>query len=556
MQTEGLGIVTSVEGGVRFSQLEYERRGNINQDFSLNAGNVSNFGEVAEAIASTCIDDFPESGFLSEELSGRPLVVSANTDDLAGYLQDIADTGFVDPSVQLTAFNSFLSADSGCIFDVAESLGVELTEPNSDFNSSSVDVEESTFAAYIQANYESELFGFPARGNVGVRLVNTNVDSRTFRSSFEIDNNGSSFELDSSSLSETANALAAAEAAGLGFDSEVNESFSYTEVLPSATLVVDLAEDVLFRGGIFRGISRSDPALLGTRQQVGTVERFLDGATIDTDQVSSFLSAQTTTGGAVDLEAFTSWNVDAALEWYPNKDTILAAGVYYKKFRGGYENTVVDQDFLITTSGGVLADGSGSQAEIGDGGLLTVPVSGLQTTDETSNLYGIEITASHAFSYLPGFWGGFGAKLSYNYASSDFEFEDDFAGAGVGVTETGDTIDLAGSIPSAEIFGLSRNVASAQLYWSGEKFDFQVIGKHRSQYFQQFIDTPGRIRFVDDNTVLEFRASYKINDAVRLSFEALNITDEPRTDFRAVDGNINQVLSFGPRYYFGLRAKL
>ena len=167
-------------------------------------------------------------------------------------------------------------------------------------------------------------------------------------------------------------------------------------------------------------------------------------------------------------------------------------------------------------------------------------------------MYGIELTASHAFTYLPGFLGGFGAKVSYNYASSDFEFEDDFAGEGVGVNGN----PLIGLIPPADIFGLSRNVASAQLYWSGGRFDAQAILKHRSQYFQQFVDNPGRIRFVDDNTVLEFRASYQVNDAIRLSFEALNITDEPRTDFRAVDGNIAQVLSFGPRYFFGIRAKL
>ena len=157
---------------------------------------------------------------------------------------------------------------------------------------------------------------------------------------------------------------------------------------------------------------------------------------------------------------------------------------------------------------------------------------------------------------MPGFWSGFGGKLSYNYASSDFDFEDDFAGAGFGVSATGDTVELTGLIPSADIFGLSRNVASAQLYWSGGAFDFQLIGKHRSSYFQQFTDTPGRIRFVDDNAVIEFRASYQLNDAVKLSFEALNLTDEPRTDFRGIDGNVAQVLSFGPRYFFGIKASL
>ena len=381
----------------------------------------------------------------------------------------------------------------------------------------------------------------PARGNFGVRLVNTRVGSRTFRSGFNVDNNNETFELDPTGTDPTADFILAN---GSDFDTEINDSFSYTELLPSATLALDLSDTVIFRAGLFRGISRSDPAILGTRQQVGTVEEITDNGAVTTELVESFFSGQTTTGGAADLAPFTSWNVDTALEWYPNKDTILAVGAYYKKFRGGFQNTVIDQDFLVL------------DASIGDNGVVTTPVLSLETTDETSNLYGIELTASHSFNYLPGILGGFGGKLSYNYASSDFELEDDFAGAGVGLGADGSTVDLVGLVPPAEIFGLSRNVASAQLFWSGEKIDFQLIGKHRSQYFQQFVDTPGRIRFVDDNTVVEFRASYKLNDAIKLSFEALNLTDEPRTDFRALDGNVAQVLSFGPRYFFGIRAKL
>jgi len=243
--------------------------------------------------------------------------------------------------------------------------------------------------------------------------------------------------------------------------------------------------------------------------------------------------------GNPELDPLTSWNVDAALEWYPNKDTILAGGVYYKKFQGGFEQISQLENFEID---GVIQEGR-------------VQTQG--NREESSNLYGIELTASHAFSYLPGFLGGFGAKLSYNYASSDFEFEDDIAGAGVSFDEDGNPTELVGLVDPAGLFGLSRNVASAQLYWSGGAFDAQLIFKHRSQYFQQFTrSNTGRLRLVDDTNVVEFRASYKLTDQIKLSFEALNITDEERVDFRGLEGNVGQVLEFGPRYFFGLRAKL
>ena len=526
-QTERSNFLTSVEGGVRFSELEYERRGNINNDTNLNAfgGGSDTQAALLADIANNCIDAPFETSF--EEVSAEQNALFLNAPS-------------INAGCSLDAIRSAIAAN-----DLGDDIDLS---PSTDYNSSSVDVEESTLAAYLQANYEATVFGLPARGNFGVRLVSTDVDSRTFRSPFELDDNGDSFELDNPSASEIETALSSAE--GAAFNTEVNDSFSYTELLPSATLVLDLNEDLVLRTGVFRGISRSDPAILGTRQQVGTVEQDDLDENITTADIATFLSDQTTTGGAADLAPFTSWNVDLALEWYPNKDTILAAGAYYKNFRGGYQNTVVNDQFLITNNGGSVA------TQFGDNGIITTPVSSLETTNESSNLYGIEVTASHAFTYLPGFWGGFGGKLSYNYASSDFDFEDDFAGAGVGVSTTGDLVQLQGLIPSADIFGLSRNVASAQLYWSGGAFDFQLIGKHRSQYFQQFTDSPGRIRFVDDNTVVEFRASYQLNDAVKLSFEALNLTDEPRTDFRGIDGNVAQVLSFGPRYFFGIKANL
>ncbi len=524
-QTENLGFVSSVDGGVRYSELEYERRGNINNDTNLNTfgGGSDDQAALLANIANNCIDAPFETSF--EEVSSSQNVLFLNS-----------------PSI-----NAGCSLDAVRAAIVASDRDIDI-DPSTAFNSNSIDVEESTFAAYLQANYETSLFGLPARGNFGVRLVSTDVDSRTFRSPFELDDNGDSFELDNPSASEIESALSSAE--GANFNTEINASSSYTELLPSATLVLDLTDDVILRTGIFRGISRSDPAILGTRQQVGTVEQDDLDENITTEDIASFLSDQTTTGGSADLDPFTSWNVDLALEWYPNKDTILAAGAYYKQFRGGYQNTVVNDQFLITNNGGTVA------TQFGDNGVITTAVNSLQTTNESNNLYGIEVTASHSFNYLPGFWSGFGGKLSYNYASSDFDFEDDFAGAGFGVSTTGETVELTGLIPSADIFGLSRNVASAQLYWSGGAFDLQLIGKHRSSYFQQFTDTPGRIRFVDDNTVVEFRASYQLNDAVKLSFEALNLTDEPRTDFRGIDGNVAQVLSFGPRYFFGIKASL
>ena len=65
------------------------------------------------------------------------------------------------------------------------------------------------------------------------------------------------------------------------------------------------------------------------------------------------------------------------------------------------------------------------------------------------------------------FWSGFGGKISYNYADSDFEYEDQYGGDGVGVSINQDTgevtpSELLGILPPANLFGLSENVSSVQ----------------------------------------------------------------------------------------------
>ncbi len=552
-QLDDFGIITSIESGLRLSELEYSRKGNINSDYTL-----TGLGGGSELQAQTLAD-------IANNCVGAPLV--SDFTEVSGE--------------QNAAFLQYNAIDAGCSLDlVRQALDGDpdgLLTPNNTFNGASVDVEESTVAAYIQANFETELFGLPARGNFGVRVVDTEVTSRTFTAPFLLDvNDAGSFELDNPT---NFNSGALGDALGdATFLATNTDTYTYTEFLPSASLVLDLSDEVLLRAGLFRGLSRSDPAILGSRQQVGTVQQDISDETevtaaeadaLDLDEgdvlgisetdIATYITGQGLAGGSADLEPFTSWNADLGVEWYPNDDTILAAGVYFKEFTGGYQNTFIDSTFTIIDDGST--DTGDALVYTGlfpeDGSTeITTPIASIETTDETSSLYGLEVTASHAFSYLPGpFLSGLGGKLSYNYANSDFEFEDDFAGAGVGFDEDGNQVSLVSLIPPAEIFGLSENVFSGQIYWSGGDFDAAVLYKYRSQYFQQFIETPGRIRYVDDNAVVEFRASYRINRNVKVSFEALNLTNEPRVDYRGIDGNVAQVLSYGPRYFIGVKAK-
>ena len=243
------------------------------------------------------------------------------------------------------------------------------------------------------------------------------------------------------------------------------------------------------------------------------------------------------------LEPITSTNVDLGLEWYPNEDTMIAGAIYWKEFNGGFENLAQPESFNL----------DGNQVQ----GLVVTT----QISDDDSTIKGIELSLTHSFDYLPGFWSGFGGKFSYNYADSDFEFEDQYGGDGasVGVNQTtGEVTEepLIGILPPANLFGLSKHVTSTQLYWSNDKWNVEAFYKTRSDYYQQYTrDTSGRIRYTDDNERLDLKVRYKVLDNVDVTLEGKNILDEARIDYRAVEGNVIQALSYGPRYFLGVRVK-
>jgi len=487
------GLISSYRGGVRFSDLEFQSFGGARPTARVT-------GDVGDANEACRRPSFPETSFLSAPTNGQNLIT--NVDSNGNVVAQ--GTG-----------STYATFNPNCLFE--QLTGGPINPDGSQITNNSADVNEQTLAAYVQVDYAGSWRNKLVRGNFGLRVIDTEVESIGYRSSLRTITDPTTGEISFVSVG--------------GFDQVVGGG-GYTELLPSASIIIDMRDDLLFRGGLFRGISRPDPSALDFSRNFNVQ----DGDNVE--DVADLLG-NVRAAGNPNTQPLTSWNLDAALEWYPNADTILAGGVYYKRFQGGFEQTQQRETFVI------------------DGQSIDGNVTTTRTRDNESNLYGFELTATHSFNYLDGFWSGFGAKLSYNYATSDFEFEDGAGGSSIVLNEAGEIVSQRfGVLPPAEIFGLSENVVSAQLYYQTEKFDAQLIYKSRSDYFQQFVASPDRVRFVDDNSVWEVRLSYLLNERIKFSLEGINLFDEPRRDFRGISGNVLNVNSYGPRLFFGVTVKL
>ncbi|MBH0069004.1 TonB-dependent receptor [Pseudoalteromonas sp. NZS100] len=491
-------VFTSVQGGIRTSEMTFLQYGGGQGNGSRNEFTLDSGTEALDVLQG-CQIDFPESGFLSS-VSDGDIVTNVDSDG------NVVASG---------TGSSWATYDNVCFSQAVAGSNVDgvFAYPEVEYeNTGTIDVTEKTTSVYLMANYDTEMFGKFIRGNFGLRIVDTEVTSIGFRNSFDV-------------VTSDTGVLSLVESDNGSLD-KIKSGGDYTKYLPSFNLVIDYSEDILFRAGIYRGMSRADPSDLGYSR---TFEEDKDGTATS---ISDLLVGVNGSGNP-DTQPLMSWNYDAAFEWYPNEDSILALSLYYKQFNGGFQQQTVIEDFTVA------------------GETVSLPITNSVTSDEDSEILGLEASFSYRWD------NGIGMKFGYNYADTDFEFQDSLYGDTFETDVDGNTTQLTdGIIESASVPGFSKHVFSSQLYYQIGGFDTAVIYKYRSEYFQPYTTNGTRLRYVDGVGVWEMRASYKIDEHFRVKAEAINLFSAPKSQDFFVEGNLGEVNDYGPRLFLGLSYKL
>ncbi|KLE32392.1 TonB-dependent receptor [Aurantiacibacter luteus] len=364
----------------------------------------------------------------------------------------------------------------------------------STLSSDDTDVTEQTWAGYLQGNLETELFGLPAQGDFGVRVIRTEITSL-----------GVSSALATSPGSDPATI----NITPVGTPTVNTERNTFWNVLPSANLSLELNPELLLRLAAYRAIARPDP------------EGYSAALAISSESDAFSVGEAVSASGNPFLEPLQSWNGDVSLEWYAGPTTSLSLAGYYKSLQTGFDTQVSTLQLIV------------------DGTPTDVQIARTVNSDDSSRIYGFEITAQHQFDF------GLGFQASYNFADSNFEFPDPSIGA------NGES--LADFTTPANIPGYSRHSANATLFYETGPFNARIAYKWRSDYFKPFRSTSNR--FTEDQGFLDFSASYDLADNVEVRFSLLNILDEPNLMYRPVRDSLAEASFSGTRYFLGLRAK-
>jgi len=407
-----------------------------------------------------------------------------------------------------TNITRWATFDNDCLFRTFTGSDDALPTPTDGRDPSDIDVRERIYAAYAMANFETEMGSVPVSGNVGLRWVKTDITSKGFRQPYilTIESGGDTYSVDVDPNGD----LVSNTARG-----------SYNYFLPSANIAFDLSQQVKLRLAAYRAIARSGIESFGAGINLNPSEGTGTGNII----------FDATTGNP-NLKPLRAWNLDASLELYASQDTLVSIASYYKWAKGTVISAeeAIPTDITVTT----IRDGGAPATE-----TITISPVAPSNDDETRHLYGVEATASHAFTWLPDPLDGLGIQGSVNRAFANFEYPD--------------TSPIADYVDPANLIGLSKWTASGSVWFEKWGLSLRANLRYRSGYYKP---NGGTNREIRGGTYLNLSAQYDLTKNVQLKLQALNVTGTNDIMYKGGYDSIAEVSRSGTQYFFGVRVRL
>ncbi|WP_444855422.1 TonB-dependent receptor [Sphingosinicella sp.] len=292
---------------------------------------------------------------------------------------------------------------------------------------------------------------------------------------------------------------------------------SYDDWLPSFNLAYDVTNNFVVRLAGARVMSRP---------QLGNLS---PGGTINTT------GQLTITSGNPQLDPFRAWTLDASLEWYFAPESVLSVGLFYKDIGTFIQTLRTELPFNATGLPLALLPANFTGNELF---LVTAPIN-----TSGGPLKGFEINFQAPFRFLPGPLRNLGAILNFTYVESEIAYV---------------TSATSGLLITDDLVNLSPRSWNATLYYDDGRFSVRGSVSYRSDYLQR-VPAQNVINDVEGkNSTLnvDASASFRINDHLTLTAEAINLTDEFNDQF--VDRNRNSpsvVHHTGRQFYIGARVR-
>ena len=345
-------------------------------------------------------------------------------------------------------------------------------------------VYEKDAAAYVEADFKGSNWA----GNVGLRYVHTDENVVTY-------------------TAVGATQPGAITTSAFGPFMPLYTKHSYNDVLPSANLKIDVTPDLVARFAAAETMTRADYSALG-----GFTSLTPPGVQALPGQVQQPGGGST---GNPDLKPIRSTNLDAGLEWYFAKHSLLSVTAFYMDLRNYVGYGSVTKSYVTYST--VFPNGT------------VVPYDLSAPINAKGRVEGAE------FAYQQAFTENFGFIGNYTYAD-------------------GKQTSLVPPGGDDRLVGTSKNTYNVQGYFENKSFSARVAYTYRSSFYSGLDRSTAFTQY--NIGTLSASLGYTMNDHFSITLDAMNLNN-PTLKYYAL--NQDQPRAFyknGSQYYLNFRFKL
>lgn len=354
-------------------------------------------------------------------------------------------------------------------------------------------------SGYGEVSGEGEIFGLPFRANGGVRIVNTRFDVRQ-------------------------NIVGAPQPYGVSGldDGDVVTRRNFTDFLPAFNIALDVTQNLRARAAFAKTMTLLDFLQWGGGLNVGYA--------IDTTTNPPIFAARTANSrGNPQLNPWRADNLEASVEYYTGRSSLIAAGAFYINVQSFIANATVTRTDIPDNDGVIRRPVPVNTVVQGEGGTLK----------------GIEVSARQALADygVNGFFSGFG--LDANYTLS--------------LGESGG-VDLAGDKEPFQ--DNSKHQVNAALWYEQYGFQARLAYNYRSKRlvttaYGGIVDADGRdlAQYQKPTNYLDASISYDILPYITLYGQASNLTGETERYYLTFPDQVLFENIYERRFIAGVRAR-
>ncbi len=407
---------------------------------------------------------------------------------LTGYSSGGMHRGWVVPDVRAIArlFDIYCNCDTGVPGGNFSLAG----ETNGAARGNNRGAVETATSAYIMAQFRTEVFGRPLRGDFGLRSVTTDIEATGFLAT--------------------------------GGGTKVKVGNEYSDVLPSLNLAYDVTDQFLVRFGAAKVMARPQ------------LQNLSPGGTVNT-------AARTVVSGNPLLDPFEATTYDLSLEWYFAPESLVSVAFFYKDI-GTFIQTLRENRPFDTTGLPLTLLPPGQ-----DGTTAYDVTSPINT--KGGPLKGFEISYQQPFTFLPGPLSHTGIVLNYTYVESEIEYA---VAANSPFTVTSDLVNLSPTAYNATFYYEDDRFSARVSAAYRDDYLQTVPGRNSSAAVgaTNLNDVEGKKATLN----VDVSSSFKVTDKLTITAEGLNLTDEFNDQYVSSTGDRASVYHrTGRQFFIGFR---